>query len=61
VLKRFLAFGGDNYYPGGGWDDFIGDYDTIEQAEAAGKHCDWHHVVDSEIGKNLQDIPESET
>lgn len=33
-MKRFLAFQGENYYPGGGWDDFAGDYDIAEEAVA---------------------------
>ena len=31
-MKRYLAFYGDDYYPIGGMGDFIGDYDTKEEA-----------------------------
>ena len=31
-MKNYLAFYGDAYYPSGGMDDFIGDYDTKEEA-----------------------------
>lgn len=31
-MKRYLVFYADAYYPLGGIDDFIGDYDTIEEA-----------------------------
>lgn len=34
-MKQFMAFYGRNYYPSGGMDDFIGDYDTKEDALAA--------------------------
>ena len=34
-MKRFFAFCGDNYYPSGGMDDFIGDFDTVEEAISA--------------------------
>ena len=34
-MKRYLAFYGDFYYPQGGIDDFIDDYDTIEEAKEA--------------------------
>lgn len=34
-MKRYLLFGGADYYPGGGMNDFMGDYDTIEEAQAA--------------------------
>lgn len=31
-MKRYLAFYGGVYYPCGGMDDFIGDFDTKEEA-----------------------------
>ena len=31
-MKRFLVFCCETYYPKGGMDDFIGDFDTIEDA-----------------------------
>lgn len=31
-MKKYLAFYGKVYYPSGGMDDFIGDYDTLEEA-----------------------------
>ena len=31
-MKQYLAFYGDCYYPSGGMDDFVGDYDTKEEA-----------------------------
>lgn len=34
-MKQFMAFYGRIYYPSGGMDDFIGDYDTQEDALAA--------------------------
>lgn len=32
-MKRFMVFSGSNWYPGGGSNDFVGDYDTLEVAE----------------------------
>ena len=32
MLKRFLAFRGDQYYPSSGMGDFVGDFDTQEEA-----------------------------
>lgn len=32
-MKRYLLFQCNDYYPSGGWDDFVGDYDTIEDAQ----------------------------
>lgn len=38
-MKRYLAFYGAVYYPSGGMDDFIGDFDTKEEAiEGIQKH-----------------------
>jgi len=31
-MKRYLAFYGAVYYPGGGMDDFIGDFETKQEA-----------------------------
>jgi hypothetical protein len=31
-MKRYLAFYGSAYYPEGGMDDFLSDYDTKEEA-----------------------------
>lgn len=56
-MKRYLVFTGENYYPSGGWDDFVGDYDDLKAAIAAADNDPdwqarapqrWWHVVDSE-------------
>jgi len=54
-MKRYLLFAGDNYYPCGGWEDFIEDFDDLQKARdrgAAEEVADglgrWWHVVDSE-------------
>jgi len=58
-MKRFALFGGDHYYPEGGWDDFIWTFATLEEARAAGKRLsskaeyyqiDWYQVVDLQSG-----------
>ena len=52
-MKRFLIFGGSDYYPAGGWNDFRGDFDTQDLASAEALRLalacqwDWWHVVDS--------------
>jgi hypothetical protein len=33
-MKRFLVFAYDYYYPAGGMNDFVGSYDTMEEAQA---------------------------
>jgi hypothetical protein len=52
-MKRFLLFAGDNYYPEGGWDDFINSFDTLEEVELNLGVCDWFHVVDSTTGEKI--------
>jgi len=34
-MKRFFLFHWDGYYPEGGMNDFLGDFDTIEEAKEA--------------------------
>jgi hypothetical protein len=47
-MKRLALFWGRTYYPCGGWDDFGGTFDTIEDAQAAAREhdCDWAQIVD---------------
>jgi hypothetical protein len=46
-VKRFAVFGGATYYPGQGWDDFRGAFDTLEEAcaKALLDAFDWWQVV----------------
>ena len=60
-MKRFLVFAGDYYYPSGGWEDFVGSFDTLEaaKADAARRTANegitgaigWAQVVDSVSGE----------
>ena len=54
-MKRYLLFSGDYYYPCGGMDDFIGDFDTYEDAVIAvsNKVWDWAHVYDTKLKKQM--------
>lgn len=50
-MKRYLVFGGTNYAPSGGWDDFLGDFDTLEEAKKASAPpwgCEWKQIVDTD-------------
>lgn len=51
-MKRYLLFAGPGYYPLGGWDDFIGSFDSEAEAikYALGDHLtqDWAHIADAE-------------
>lgn len=50
-MKRFILFAGDDYYPHGGWQDFRGFFDTIEECyEKLAKTTipyDWAHAYDT--------------
>ena len=55
-MLQFVLFGGENYYPAGGWGDFQDTYATLEEAVAGGSvylnegygrwYTSWYHVVD---------------
>jgi hypothetical protein len=47
-MQRYLLFSGNQFYPGGGWDDLRGEFATFEEArEKADKlDDDWFHIVD---------------
>ena len=57
-MKRYLVFAGFNYYPSGGWDDFVDAFSTLEEAQASAISCqsrgesggsfDWVQIVDCE-------------
>ena len=47
----FLLFVGWDYPPEGGWNDYYGTYNTLEEAEAAvsiikRNATHWYHIVD---------------
>lgn len=52
-MPRYLLFGGDNYYPQGGWNDFKGGFESERDAlrEAAGWGWDWWHILDTSTGE----------
>lgn len=58
----FLIFAGYDYYPRGGWNDFIGSFSTLQEAEEAAKNVmavscgetfdkDWLHIVSLEMNR----------
>lgn len=60
-MKGFAIFAGVDYYPNGGWDDFVTAYDTLPEAiEAVRRHASggipvmhWAHVVDMELRRQF--------
>lgn len=61
-MKRYLAFYGSNYYPSGGMEDFIGDFDTaIEAKESVIEKNNSNILPDKEWDWNWYQIWDSET
>jgi hypothetical protein len=60
-VRRYLLFGGNCYYPSGGWVDFQGAFDSIEEAMEYEKTIDsqsyegdwWWHVVDQTTAREV--------
>jgi hypothetical protein len=62
MIKPFALFVGDEFYPAGGWYDFVGFFETKEQAvEAAAEPAEdcvsgwWFNVADLRTGKIVVD------
>lgn len=47
MTPQYFVFAGESYYPGGGWQDYKGAVETIEQALTlvANIDCDWWQIV----------------
>ncbi len=62
MLKRYLVFGHATYYPEGGWSDFKGSFDSLEEADALAEQLDNDpyvgnsHVVDTHTGDFAEDV-----
>lgn len=54
-LKRFLLFTYDDFYPSGGWNDFKGSFDTLEEAKEARKASSSYYcnIIDTETGEDV--------
>lgn len=54
-MKRYALFTFSEYYPAGGWEDFKGSFDSIEEARTEGKRLDSDHmqIVDLEKGEEV--------
>jgi len=49
-MKRFMIFAGENYYPSGGMNDFVGEFDTISQCiiRLSKRRADWWNILDTQ-------------
>lgn len=67
-MKRYLAFAFPTYYPGGGMTDFIGSYDTVDDAKQAvtanikrdNTFAPRGHIYDVEAGRIVSRIYDDE-
>jgi len=62
-MNPYLVFAGSKYYPGGGWDDFVGRFHTLDAAQKSAERAmrkayddnpgseAWSHVVNDEVGR----------
>lgn len=57
-MNHYLVFGGAQYHPGGGWQDFQGDFASLEEAQEKAaevrKVNDWVELVDLESMKVIE-------
>ena len=58
----FLVFAGEEYYPGGGWNDFQGTAESVDAARSVveantDSNDSWYHIVD---GSSLKIVEEGE-
>lgn len=58
-MKQYLLFAGSNFYPVGGWSDFQGGFDGLDDAlrhlnaqrhDVGTVRFDWAHVADASTG-----------
>jgi hypothetical protein len=52
-MKRFMLFGGDRFYPLGGMEDFIKDFDAISETYdyllRMDTRCEWWQIYDTSV------------
>lgn len=64
-MASYLLFAGFGYYPSGGFEDFIGEFSSIEDANNKVKELDvgsnslstfdWYHIIEVGTWKEVQD------
>ncbi len=56
-MKPFILFAGSDYYPCGGWEDYVDSFLTVESAleGAANTSGDWWHIVDVRTGEIVKE------
>ncbi len=63
--KEYLVFVGDQYYPGGGWADYLSEHEGLDVARAAMTQAmeegsrvtfQWGHIVDAETREIVDEV-----
>lgn len=56
IVKKYLLFAGERYYPAGGWNDFQGSFGTPLEAAIYAVPCrfDWAHLIDSDTYEKVE-------
>jgi len=52
---RYLVFGGDQYYPMGGWDDKRGAFSDLDEARKEAAKWEWWQIIDTGQGHRTVD------
>lgn len=50
-MKRYIVFGFDSYYPGGGMYDYHAQFDDLVEAKNTALYFENYHVLDTHTGK----------
>lgn len=67
-MKRFVIFGGSNWYPSGGGYDYLSEHDSLDEALTAlptpstleaSWSCAWTHVWDAETRQMVRSFREA--
>jgi len=57
-MERYLVFAGGIYYPGGGWEDFMGSFGTLAETDEVTKDFKterrWCHIYDMQTGELIE-------
>lgn len=55
-MKRFLVFAWEQYYPCGGFNDLVGNYDTYEECEVRVDQLTYenYEIVDLQTGERIR-------
>ena len=63
IVKRYMVFAGESYYPGGGMIDFKGSFSSLDEAvqimskeaKKSGPHTCWGHIYDNSKNKIVKE------